>query len=91
VALCVAAVTAVLVYKNGQTIGKKLLNIKVVRKDGSRATFGRIFGMRYLLNTLITLIPMVGGLYGLVDVLFIFGAEKRCCHDYIADTIVVQA
>jgi uncharacterized RDD family membrane protein YckC len=89
--LCIGAVTAALVYKNGQTIGKKLLNIKVVRKDGSRASFGRIFGLRYLLNSLIGFIPLLGGLYALVDVLFIFGAEKRCCHDYIADTIVVQA
>jgi uncharacterized RDD family membrane protein YckC len=90
-ALCVAAVTAVLVYKNGQTIGKKLLKIKVVRKDGSRATFGRIFGLRYLLNSLITFIPLIGPLYALVDILFIFGTAKRCCHDYIADTIVVEA
>ncbi len=56
VLLCTATITAVLVYKNGQTIGKKALGIKVVRKDGSRATFGRIFGLRYLLNSLIGLV-----------------------------------
>jgi uncharacterized RDD family membrane protein YckC len=91
VSLCTLTVTAVLVYRNGQTIGKKLNSIKVVRKDGSRATFARIFGLRYLLNTVFGLVPVVGPLYGLIDVLFIFGAPKRCCHDYLADTIVVEA
>jgi uncharacterized RDD family membrane protein YckC len=68
-----------------------LLGIKDVRADGSRATLGRIFWLRYFVNTLLTVIPVVGGLYALVDMLMIFGPAKRCCHDYIADTIVVRA
>jgi len=89
--VCIAVITAVLVHRNGQTIGKKWLGIKVVRTDGSRATLGRIFWLRYLLNSVIGLIPVIGRFYVLVDSLFIFGNAKRCCHDYIADTIVVEA
>jgi uncharacterized RDD family membrane protein YckC len=89
--LCTGIITAILVHKNGQTIGKKLLGIKVARKDGSRATLARIFFLRYLLNTVIGFIPLIGPLYGLIDALFIFGEPKRCCHDYIADTIVIRA
>jgi uncharacterized RDD family membrane protein YckC len=91
IVICLLAVTTVLVQRNGQTIGKKALGIKIVRKDGSRATLGRIFSLRYFVNTLLTMIPVIGGLYGLVDVLFIFGKTQRCIHDYIADTIVVKA
>jgi uncharacterized RDD family membrane protein YckC len=80
-----------LVHRNGQSIGKKCLGIKDVRTDGSRAGFGRIFGLRYLVNTLLTMIPLIGSFYALVDVLMIFGSAKRCAHDYIADTIVVRA
>ena len=35
-----------LVQRNAQTIGKKLMGIKVARKDGSRATLARIFLLR---------------------------------------------
>ena len=83
-------VNLVLLHKNGQTIGKKLLKIKIVRKDGSRATLGRIFWLRMVLNGIIAWIPYLR-IYGLIDILFIFGEPRRCIHDYIADTIVVSA
>ena len=81
----------ILVSRNAQTIGKKVMGIKVQRKDGSRATLGRIFWMRNVVNALPSFIPFAGSLYGLVDALFIFGEARRCVHDYIADTVVVKA
>ncbi len=86
-----AIITFRLVAANGQTIAKKLLGIKVVRSDGTRATVGRIFWLRNVVNTLISMIPLIGGLYALVDALFIFTERKQCLHDKIADTIVVNA
>ncbi len=79
-----------LLYANGQTLGKKLLGIKIVRSDGSRAGFWRIVLLRYLVPGVIGAIPFVGFLFGLADPLFIFGEEKRCIHDLFADTIVVD-
>ena len=84
-------VVAVMVHRNAQSIGKKLCGIKVARTDGSRATLGRIFWLRNVANYAIRFVPVVGALYGLIDILMIFGEQRRCCHDYIADTIVVQA
>ena len=84
-------VVAVMVHRNAQSIGKKLCGIKVARTDGSRATLGRIFWLRNVANYVIRFVPAIGPLYGLVDILMIFGEQRRCCHDYIADTIVVQA
>jgi uncharacterized RDD family membrane protein YckC len=80
-------VTAVLVARNGQTIGKRLLEIKVVRSDGSPASLGRIFWLRNFGNWLLSVIPF----YGLVDLLLIFGVRQQCIHDLLADTIVVRA
>jgi uncharacterized RDD family membrane protein YckC len=75
------------VKANGQTIAKKMLNIKVVRSDGSPISVGRIFWLRNVVNGLLGIIP----LYGLVELLFIFGESQQCLHDKIADTIVVKA
>ena len=75
------------VKRNGQSIGKKMVNIKVVRVDGSPVSLGRFFGLRYFVNGLLGIVP----LYGLVDVLFIFSESRQCLHDKIADTIVVRA
>ena len=80
-----------LLATRGQTIGKMLVKIRIVRLDGSRASFARLVGLRFFVNSLFTLIPVVGPLYGMVDALFIFRAERRCVHDLIADTVVVQA
>ena len=79
--------TIVFVSRNGQTIAKRWLNIKVVRTDGSSASLGRIFWLRNVLNTAISIIP----LYGIIDALFIFSESRQCLHDKIADTIVVDA
>lgn len=73
--------------RNGQSIAKKLLGIKVVRVDGSTASLGRIIWMRNVLNWFISIVP----LYGLLDSLFIFGESRQCLHDKIADTIVINA
>lgn len=87
----VTVYTIQLVNRNGQTIGKKLLGIKVVRSDGSRASLGRIFWLRNVVNALPGLIPFVGNVYVLIDHLFIFGEKRQCLHDKIADTIVIKA
>ncbi|HEY2558945.1 MAG TPA: RDD family protein [Caldimonas sp.] len=80
-----------LLATRGQTIGKALLKMRIVRSDGSTASFGRLFGLRYLPTMILTMIPVAGGLYGLIDSLLIFRESRRCLHDNIADTIVVKA
>lgn len=80
-----------LLATRGQTIGKLLLKVRIVRSDGSRASLLRILGLRFLPTTVISLIPLIGGLYAVVDSLLIFRESRRCLHDNIADTIVVKA
>jgi uncharacterized RDD family membrane protein YckC len=73
--------------ENGQSIGKKACKIKLLRKDGSEVSISRVIIGRNLVNSVLGVIP----LYGVIDPLFIFGNQRRCVHDYIADTIVVKA
>jgi uncharacterized RDD family membrane protein YckC len=88
VAWCV--ITTWLVATNGQSIGKRLVGIKIVRTDGSRASLARIFLLRNAVNALPNLLPYVGWLYQLIDPLLIYQASRQCVHDKIADTIVVR-
>jgi uncharacterized RDD family membrane protein YckC len=80
-----------LLARRGQTLGKKAAGIRVVRSDGADAGFVRLFFLRGGLSWLIATIPWIGGLYALADMLFIFRADRRCIHDLIADTKVVEA
>ncbi len=91
----------VLLYKYGQTVGKKVMGIRVVRMDGSRVSFARFFFLRGLAMAVIAWIvsavgmaihiPFIGNFVSLIDALLIFGPARRCLHDYIADTQVVTA
>jgi len=58
-ALVILVITCVLVARNGQTIGKRLIGIKVVRSSGEKASFWRIFLLRNVVNAIPSLIPFV--------------------------------
>jgi len=89
--LALFVVNLVMLYRTGQTIGKRLLGVKIVRTDGTRAGLRRIFFLRMLVPGLIGNIPLAGPVFSIVDPLFIFQESRRCVHDLIADTIVVVA
>jgi uncharacterized RDD family membrane protein YckC len=75
----------------GGTLAKKLMGMRIVRVDGSRATFVRLFFGRGAAAVLPLMVPFLGFLYYLVDSLLIFRDSRQCLHDQIADTIVVTA
>jgi uncharacterized RDD family membrane protein YckC len=77
------------VSTTGQTLGKKWLAIRIVRMDEAPVDFVSGFLLRSMLPWFLGLIPLVGGIFGLADLLFIFGEQKRCIHDLIAGTKVV--
>lgn len=71
-----------------QSIGKRMLGIKVVRLNGDPIELWRVILLR---NVVVQVVAQACGLIGLIDALLIFGDEQRCLHDYIADSIVVVA
>ena len=89
-ALAVIVVNCVMLHQRGQTIGKRMLDIAVVRSSGEPVALSRYILLRVVPIGLLGRIPMVGPFVGLIDVLLIFGKERRCLHDLIADTIVVD-
>lgn len=84
------AVNGYLLLRHGQTVGKKIVGLRIVRPNGERVSPGRLLGGRYLVGGALSALPTVGPVYNLVDALFIFRESRRCLHDSIADTIVVR-
>lgn len=77
-------------YDNGQTIGKKVLGIKIVRDDlHTRASLKRIIFFRTGPVWVMSYLSCIGAVGILVNYLAIFGEERRCIHDFIAGTHVV--
>ena len=76
----------------GQTVGKRLVGTRIVSvQDDKILPFGRVIGLRYLPLWVVSQVPAIGPLLGIIDVLFIFRRDRRCVHDLIAGTKVVMA
>lgn len=88
----------VLLVKNGQTIGKKALGIRMITSEGETPSIWRVFLLRWLpfavtalTVELIFKVRGLGNIIHLVDALLIFQPTRRCLHDLFADTHVIKA
>lgn len=73
----------------GQTIGKRMMRIAIVDSAGRVPSFYKLVGLRYSLFQIISVIPLISAL-SLADVLLIFRSDRRCLHDMLAGTRVVD-
>lgn len=89
--LVLTIIQVTMLCKHGQSLGKRLTGVRIVRTDGSPVGFVHVILLRSFVLQLIGCIPFVGGFVGLIDPLLIFREDRRCLHDLIADTIVVEA
>ena len=87
-----------LFYQNGQTIGKKIMSIRVVSVDGQPLTMNKTFtraGVKAVLSVLSSIRPPITSILGhLVPArlsLAIWDANKQTWHDKAAGTYVVKA
>lgn len=68
---------------SGQSIGKMLTGLRIVKKDGKSASFGAVL-LRNLLGYFITVLTV-----GLGFLLALFNIKGRALHDFLAGTVVV--
>jgi len=92
-----------LLWHKGQTLGKALLGIAVIRVPAGRAIgpdetfefipagFWKMVCIRALFFPLlfVGIIPYFA-ILPLLDQVFIFGRQRRCLHDWISGTLVVR-
>lgn len=76
--------------RDGQTIGKKALNIRIVDLEGQIPDLKNNLIPRYAVYMLPGQIPLVGQIFSIVNVCFIFRGDKRCIHDLVGKTRVVK-
>jgi len=74
-----------LLRRNGQTLGKKAMRIRVVSAGGGPVSDGQAFG-RAAMRQVLGIVPCLG----LVNYLTAFGQERTCIHDMAARTRVVN-
>ena len=81
----------VLLSTKGQALGKKWLGIRIVsHPDCQNAGFVKAVLLRGFVNGIIGAIPLLGLLYSITDICFIFREDRRCIHDLIGGTQVVK-
>ena len=94
-----------LLVTRGQTIGKQVLGIYIMREDGDIPNVGWLLVREFAIPAAVALFryaghndpTMVGQAFQvllmflwLIDALFIFGPTRRCLHDLVAGTHVVK-
>ena len=81
------AINGYFLVKSGQTIGKKVLSIQIVDYQTNHLlSAGNVIGIRYVVTQILYNIPI----FTIIDILFIFGTEKRCVHDIFAKSKVIK-
>jgi uncharacterized RDD family membrane protein YckC len=70
--------------EGGQTLGKKILGIRVVRTDGSPITYSRAFLRAFGYSISTFFFTFLGFLWAAWD------RKKQAWHDKIADTVVIK-
>jgi uncharacterized RDD family membrane protein YckC len=84
------ALHGVPLYQRGQTLGKRIMGIAIVTLDNQKPAFFPLIAQRYMTQWLMGMVPTLGIVLRLVDILIIFRREKRCLHDLIARTKVID-
>ncbi|MFM2600205.1 RDD family protein [Vibrio fortis] len=79
-----------LLHKKGQTIGKNVMEIAIVDMKGQQLGLLNILGKRILPMTFVLYVPLIGQFIALLNYLFALRKNRRCLHDLIAGTQVVN-
>lgn len=83
-------VQSALITARGQSIGKIAMGIEIVDRAGETVGFVRGVLLRELPFAILRALPGPLRVLGLVDVLFAFREGRRCLHDHLAGTQVVE-
>jgi uncharacterized RDD family membrane protein YckC len=77
--------------KWGQTLGKRALRTRVVTAYGRAPISGSTAAKRSAVYALVPAVPVLGGLFGLLNEMWLlWDSRRQCLHDKVARTIVIR-
>ena len=83
-------IQARLLVRDGQTIGKKIIGIKIINAFNlGKVKLINIIFIRWIFLEILSVLPF-GTIIVLADVVFIFRKDRRCLHDMLSGTVVSQ-
>jgi uncharacterized RDD family membrane protein YckC len=98
ISVAVLITQIVLLVRNGQTIGKKVLGIRMITSSGETPSIWRVFFLRWLPFAVAAgvveyalKVRGLGNVIYVLDAVLIFQPTRRCLHDLFADTHVIKA
>lgn len=71
--------------EDGQTVGKKVIGIRIADLYNDVPSLQTLIPMRYLPIWMVTIIPRFGGVASIVNVLFVIRNDRQCIHDITAE------
>ncbi|MBW3597481.1 MAG: RDD family protein, partial [Planctomycetes bacterium] len=86
--LAVGIINWVMITRSGQSIAKRMLGMRIIRYDTGELP-GFVNGV-LLRSWVPAAINQACNLFGLIDAVWIFNEERRCIHDLIAQTVVID-
>ena len=88
--IAVLLIQSRLLIRDGQTIGKKILGIRILNAFHlGKVKWKNIIFLRWILFEILSILPY-GIVIILVDIIFIIRKDRRCLHDLLSGTIVAQ-
>ena len=78
-----------LLFNRQQTIGKIILNMRIVGMEQDNVPAGKLYGLRYFVFHVLAQLPGIN-LIMILDPLLIFRSDRRCLHDHLAGTQGIQ-
>lgn len=85
------AVQLYLISTRGQTIGKRIVGVRIVNvSDNQNPGFIKAGLVRAMVPGFIGAIPYLGFMFAITNVCFIFRDDRRCIHDHMAETKVIK-
>lgn len=78
-----------LIYRYGQTVGKRVMKIAIATQDFQVPAFNRVVLIRHLPFAIALVVPGLT-LINILDWLLIMRKDRRCLHDIVAGTQVID-